>query len=209
VTEKASSTPKSSASGRLIPIRRVEGVAREMSDDALLAACAAGEAAALGALFDRHGGRVGGFLRRVLRGAENDIADLLQATFLEAQRSARRFRGQSSVSTWIIGIAANIARHHARREQRRAKVHAKLAVSQQGRVFTPGEEAERRQMLARLPAAIDALPADVRVTYVMCEIEDISGREAARAMGVCEGTIWRRLHEARNALRRMIAGETR
>ena len=209
MSEKPNPAPKSPAAGRLIPIRRVEGVAEEMSDHALLAACASGEAPALGALFDRHGDRVGGFLRRVLRGVDGDIADLLQATFLEAQRSSRRFRGHSSVSTWLIGIAANIARHHARGEQRRAKAQARLAVSQQVRVLTPGEELERRQMLARLPAAIEALPPDVRVTYVMCEIEDISGREAARALGVSEGTIWRRLHEARIALRRMIAGEPR
>ena len=209
MTEKTSPIAKLNPTGQLIPIRRVEGVPGEMSDDALLTACAAGEAAALGALFDRHGERIGGFLRRVLRSAENDVADLLQATFLEAQRSARRFRGHSSVSTWLIGIAANIARHHARGEQRRAKAQAKLAVSQQVRVRTPGEEAERRQMLERLPGAIDALPPDVRLTYVMCEIEDIPGREAARALGVSEGTIWRRLHEARNALRRMIAGEGR
>lgn len=207
MTEKPSPGARTNPTGQLIPIRRVEGVPGEMSDDALLTACAAGEAAALGALFDRHGERIGGFLRRVLRSAENDVADLLQATFLEAQRSARRFRGRSSVSTWLIGIAANIARHHARGEQRRAKAQAKLAVSPQAQVRTPGEEAERREMLERLPGAIDALPPDVRLTYVMCEIEDIPGRDAARALGVSEGTIWRRLHEARNALRRMIAGE--
>jgi RNA polymerase sigma-70 factor (ECF subfamily) len=179
-----------------------------MSDDALLAACAAGEAAALGALFDRHGERVGGFLRRVLRGRENDTADLLQSTFLEAQRSARSFRRQSSVCTWLLGIAANIARHHARGEQRRARAKAALALSHLVRPPPSADEMEQRPMLAKLAAAIDALPPDLRVTYVMCEVENVAGREASRALGVSEGTIWRRLHEARTALRRMLGAET-
>jgi RNA polymerase sigma-70 factor (ECF subfamily) len=204
---KSAPVRRSTPTGKLIPFTRVQGITGEMSDEALLTACGAGEAAALGALFDRYGERLGRFLRRVASGGDNDVPDLLQATFFEAQRSARRFRRQSSVSTWLIGIAANIVRHHIRSEQRRSKAHAAFAISQQALVVTPGEEAERRQHLTRLSEGIDALPEEIRVVYVMCEIEDISGREAARALGVSEGTIWRRMHCARESLRRVIAGE--
>jgi RNA polymerase sigma-70 factor (ECF subfamily) len=190
--------------GRMIPLRRVEGRADEMSDEALLAACAGGEAAALGALFDRHAARTERFLRRVARRGSPDVADLLQATFLEAQRSARQFRGQSTVATWIMGIAANIASHHARGEQRRQRMEAVLAAAPEARVKTPGEEAERLQLLARLSAGIAELPPELRVPYVLCELEDLTGKEAARALEISEGLLWRRLHDAKVFLRRVI-----
>jgi RNA polymerase sigma-70 factor, ECF subfamily len=193
--------------GRLIPLRRIEGSADEISDEALLTACAAGEASAMGALFDRHAARVARFLRRVSRESGPDVSDLLQATFLEAQRSARGFRGRSAVATWLLAIAANIASHYTRGERRRRHMEAALATTPKGRVKTPGEEAERSQLLARLAAGIDALPPDQRMVYVMCEIEEVTGREAANAMRISEPAVWRRLHDAKVFLRRFIEQE--
>jgi RNA polymerase sigma-70 factor (ECF subfamily) len=193
----------------LIPLRRVAGRPHELSDEALLAACAAGEAAALGALFDRHAERIAIFLRRLTRKAETDVSDLLQATFLEAQRSARQFRKQSAVRTWIMGIAAHVASHHRRGEQRRHRAEAALALSPPRPIETPGERVERRELLARLAAGIDALPRDLQVVYVMCELEDVAGKEAASVLGLSEGTLWRRLHEARQLLRAAVGGERR
>ena len=193
--------------GRLIPLRRIEGSADEISDEALLTACAAGEASAMGALFDRHAARVARFLRRVLREAGPDVADLLQATFLEAQRSAQRFGGRSTVATWLLAIAGNIAAHYSRGERRRRHMEAALATTPKGHIKTPGEEAERSQLLVRLAAGIDALPPDQRMVYVMCEIEEVTGREAASAMGISEPGVWRRLHDAKVFLRRFIEQE--
>jgi RNA polymerase sigma-70 factor (ECF subfamily) len=193
--------------GKLIPLRRVGGRADELSDEALMAAAAAGEVAALGALFDRHGARTATFLRRISRGDRADVSDLLQVTFLEVQRSSRRFRKQSRVSTWIMGIAAHVASHHRRGEQRRHRAEAALALCPSARIETPGEQVQRSELLARLSAGIDALPPELRVVYVMCEIEDVPGKEAAGVLGITEGTLWRRMHEARRALRAAIAGE--
>jgi RNA polymerase sigma-70 factor (ECF subfamily) len=195
--------------GRLIPLRRIEGSADEISDEALLTACAAGEASAMGALFDRHAARVARFLRRVSRESGPNVADLLQATFLEVQRSAKRFRGGSTVATWILAIAGNIAGHHARGERRRRHMEAALSIKPEGHVKTPSEEAERAQLLSRLAAGIDALSPDLRMIYVMCEIEEVTGREVARAMGISEPGVWRRLHDAKIFLRRFIERENK
>lgn len=193
--------------GRLIPLRRIEGYPDELSDEALLTACAAGEAPAMGALFDRHAVRVARFLRRISREPGPDIADLVQATFLEAQRSAKRFRGRSTVSTWLLAIAANIASHYTRGERRRRHMEAALATTPKDYVKTPGEDAERSQLLARLAAGIDALSPDQRMVYVMCEIEEVTGRETATAMRISEAGVWRRLHDAKVFLRRFIEQE--
>ena len=54
--------------------------------------------------------------------------------------------------------------------------------------------------------ALSALPPILRETFVLCELEDVPGPEAARALGVREGTLWWRLHEARRRLRAAVDG---
>ena len=62
--------------GRILPLRRVQGEVAEMSDEALLAACALPDAAALGALFDRFAPAVSKFLMRFLGSAHAEIDDI-------------------------------------------------------------------------------------------------------------------------------------
>ena len=52
----------------------------------------------------------------------------------------------------------------------------------------------------RMREALSALPHDLRVALVMCDLEDIPGREAAAVLQIPEGTLYRRVHEARRAL---------
>ena len=55
-------------------------------------------------------------------------------------------------------------------------------------------------MMAELMAAIEGLSYKLRVVLVMCDIEGIPGAEAAKSLGIREGTLWRRLHDARKKL---------
>lgn len=197
-----SSRPK----GTLIPIRRLAGAPREMSDQALVAACAVGDAPALGALFDRHHMAVYRFLARVTRGADDQLDDLVQSTFIEVWRSSPRYRGKGSALSWIFGIAANISRHHVRGEVRRRVVLERVASCPHPGPARPDDIATRRELIDRLHEALQHLPHDLRVAFVMCELEGTSGVDAARALGVRKGTMWRRLHEARKALRKALEG---
>ena len=193
--------------GKLLPFRRRPPVVPDMSDAALVAACTTGDPGALGALFDRYAADVYRFLGR-LRGADaRDVDDLLQVTFLEAGRVAGSFRGGASVRTWIFAIAANVVRHHARGEGRRRTVMDSFSALPQTRVESPADAAERRQLIERLAGALDDLDEDLRVAFVMCDLEEIPGVEAARALGLRPGTMWRRLHDARRRLRHAIEKE--
>jgi RNA polymerase sigma-70 factor (ECF subfamily) len=127
--------------------------------------------------------------------------DLVQATFLEVRRAARRFRGTSSVKTWILGVAANIARHQLRSERRR-RVHQAHYVERLTAVpEAPDAQVERREQLAQIARALAALPHDQQVAFILCDLEQLPGVEVARALDIPEGTLWRRLHQARKALR--------
>jgi len=192
--------------GKLVALRRVQGSTREMSDEALVAACAVGETAALGALFDRHNRCVYRFLSRLATTNADDVDDLVQTTFLEAWRSAKRFRSKGAVRSWIFGIAANVARHYVRGEIRRRTAYAGFAERPGHAATEPDTLAERRQLVGKLEVALRALPHDQRVAFVMCELEGIAGVEAARMLGIRKGTMWRRLHDARKALRAVLDG---
>jgi RNA polymerase sigma-70 factor (ECF subfamily) len=187
--------------GRLVPLQRLEGTPSEMSDEALLAACAVGDPAALGALFDRHQLAVSRFTSRLAGVHSADLDDLVSATFLEAARAARAFRGGSSVRTWIFGIAVNIARHHARGSaRRRAFLAAYADVPPAAFAPRPDEMVERQQLIERLDRVLRGLPAELRVAFVMCDLEEVTCSEAARALGLRQGTVWKRLHRARKLL---------
>ncbi len=192
--------------GKLIPLRRVQGVPEEMSDAALLAGCASGDIAALGAIYDRFHMDVWRFCSRLLSPSSPELDDLVQSTFLEVWRSASNFKGRSSVKSWVFGIANNLARHHIRKESRRRSAMALLAEAPKPTGDT-GKVAEDRLMLDRLNVALRKLPHDQRVAFVMCELEELKGVEAAKALGVRPGTLWRRLHEARKALKKALEEE--
>jgi RNA polymerase sigma-70 factor (ECF subfamily) len=191
---------------KLVPLRRVSGTVDEISEEALVAACALGDAAAMGALIDRFQAPVYRFVSRLLGSDGTDRDDVVQSTFVEVSRSAATFRGGSRVRVWIFGIAANLARNHIRSAVRRRRMEAALAAVPEPRVVRPDDEAARRELLLQLNAALSRLPHNLREAFVLCDLEDVSGRDAAATLGVREGTIWRRVHEARRALRAAIEG---
>jgi RNA polymerase sigma-70 factor (ECF subfamily) len=193
------------SSAKLVPLRRIDGAVAELSDDALLAACATGDTAALGALFDRFNIAVYRFVARLPTADEASRDDLVQATFLEARRTAARFRGSSSVKTWLLGIAANVARHQLRSERRR-RVHQAKFLERLTPVADPVEDhVDRRRLLARIAAAVAELPHDQQVAFIMCDLEQLPGVDVASALDIPEGTLWRRLHHARKAVREAVS----
>ena len=189
-------------SGKLLPFRRVSGRVDELSDRALVSAVAEGDQAALGALYDRFAGDVFRFLARLARGA--DIDDLVQMTFLEAHRSAPRFRGDSAVKTWLFGIAANLVRNHFRGEQRKRSALELLGTTAPTPGPSAGEAITLEQQRRWLAAAVASLTPALREAYVLCVIEEVPGKDAARALGIREASLWRRLTDAREALRAAI-----
>ena len=197
----------SAQGGQVVPLRRMHErrvALSDISDEALLAACGVGEDAALGALFDRHHVAIFRLISRLLRCEPAQIDDLVQSTFIEAWRSAPKYRGGGAVKSWLFGIAANLVRHYVRGERRRRDAFA--AMPEPLASHGPDISAMRAQQMDRLAAALERLPHDLRAAYVMCDLEDVSGVDAAAALGVRPGTLWRRLHDARRALREAIDG---
>lgn len=192
----------------IIPLRRVEGAPAEMSDEALVAACGTGETAALGALYDRHAASIRRFLARMSGTDDRDLDDLVQTTFEMILHAARNFDHRSSVRTWMFGIANNAARHHVRTEVRRRRLSeaATLEALAPNTASDPRREVADHRRAAQLGAAIVALPPKLRETFVLVYLEGLPGAEVAHVLDTREGTIWKRLHEARAKLRVLLEG---
>jgi RNA polymerase sigma-70 factor (ECF subfamily) len=178
--------------------------AEALSDTALVAACAVGDSAALGCLFDRYHPRVYRLVSRLVGSSTSEVDDLVQATFLEVWKGAARFRGESTALTWILGISANLSRRYARTESRRAAATDALAARPLPAGADVAAAVERRQLVSRMASALSELPHALREAFVLCDVEELSGVEAARVLEVRPGTLWRRLHEARMALREAL-----
>jgi RNA polymerase sigma-70 factor (ECF subfamily) len=202
----AKPVPEQRTGGTIVPLRRLDerrAALSEISDEALLAACAVGDSAALGALFDRHHEPVYRLISRLLRSEPSEIDDLVQTTFLEAWRSASRYSSKGSVRSFLFGIAANTVRHHVRSTRRRRDAIGDWQPPPPP-ANAPDDALARARQVNQLAVALDRLPHDLRVAYVLCDLEDIPGVEAARMLDVRAGTLWRRLHDARRALREAL-----
>ncbi len=186
---------------KLVPLRRIEGTPEEMSDQALVAACATGDSAALGALIDRFQEAVYRFVARLLGADGRERDDLVQQTFVEVAQSAARYRGASTVRVWMFGIAANLTRNHIRGAVRYRAMQNALSSIPPHTSSRPDVELADRALVAQLRVALAALPHPLREAFVLCEIEELPAAEVAGLLRTSTGTIWRRVHEARRALR--------
>lgn len=192
---------------RVIVLRPLGAQAAELSDEALVAACANADATALTALYRRHQPAISRFASRLLGGRRSEVEDLVQQVFLVAWRDANRFRADASARGWLYGITANLARRYHRSERRRGFAFLRLGWVTPTTTRAIDEAVASKQLVDKLAEALAALPHDLKVAYVMCEIEDIPGVEAAASLGVRPGTLWRRLHDARKRLRHALQGE--
>jgi RNA polymerase sigma-70 factor (ECF subfamily) len=175
------------------------------TDEQLVAMVARGDGRALGALFDRHHRGVYRFVSRLGGTDSGDLDDLVQNTFVRVGDAAGRFSGRSSVRSWIFAIASHVARDHVRAEIRRRKQVRGTDLPRPAGPERPDHGLEGREALARFRVALDGLTHDLRVAYILCELEDTPGKDAALALGIPEGTLWRRLHDVRQILRHAMS----
>ena len=164
-----------------------------------------GETAGFTPLVTRHRDRLFRFLLRRV-GDRQAAEDLAQDTFVEAFRKLHTFRGDSQLSTWLMGIALNRARNYVNRDRAKALRHQPLESLAERRDpgRTPAEATTEKITLAALRQAIDGLAEDLRETLTLVAMEGHSYDEAARITGVPVGTVKSRVYAARGILREVM-----
>lgn len=174
----------------------VRALPKVRDDQALVDGLRAGEAWARAALFDRYAPDVERILRRIL-GYElhTDMADLVHDTFVQVLQSFDHLRDAGALRGWIQSIAA----HTAYRTIRARRVRRWLRFwepSQIPDVAIDDVDPDVREAYRRTYQALDRLPADERVAFVLRYVEGMDLGQLAETCRVSLSTIKRRLARA-------------
>ena len=179
------------------------GVVGAAADEALIAAIAAGDRAAMQTLYNRHRVRVFRFAVRLVDDAAS-AEDIVSEAFVEVWRQADRFEGRSSVSTWIMSIARFKALS-VRRRRLEVEVNENLAETVADQCSSPEQillETDRR---AQLRACLSQLSPDHREIIDLVYYHDKTIEEVAAIVGVPKNTVKTRMFYARRRLAHLLA----
>jgi RNA polymerase sigma-70 factor (ECF subfamily) len=188
----------------VLPLTLPMMAAPELDED-LVVRLRAGDRDAVEQLYVAHHAAIRAFARRLV-GEPGTAEDLVHDTFVALPRAIGRYRGDASLRSFLIGVAVNHARRHLRTAMRRRRVTEQLAQVEQVRARAiDGDQAlERKRLADRLLAALDTLPLDQRVAFVLCEAEQRTSGEVAVIVQVPEGTVRTRLMHAKRKLREQL-----
>lgn len=166
----------------------------EDSDGDLLARLKAKDIAALGPLFDRHAASVHQFARRVA--PREDADDIVQETFLRVAKIAASYEARMpSARAWIVGVGYSVIRERRRAVARFIRALSSFARTESERVALP-----RGAVRNEIEKQLALLSPDKREAIVLTEVLGMTGPEAASVLGIPVGTLWTRLHHARQTL---------
>jgi RNA polymerase sigma-70 factor (ECF subfamily) len=161
---------------------------------------------AMAALYRRHLPAVKRKLAAIV-GADPELDDLIQQTFVRAFRQLDGFRGEARLSTWLQRIAINVALTHLASLRRRRWLLRPLELL--GRPVadhrpSPAELVEHSERLAALYGVLSRLKPANLVVFVLFEIEQHTIDEIAELLGLSRNTVAARLRRTRAAVTRSL-----
>jgi RNA polymerase sigma-70 factor, ECF subfamily len=187
-----------------------------LSDEALISAAKAGDRKAFTALVRRYEDTVYRFAYKLCRDREK-AEETFQDTFISVFRKLSSFDGKSKFSTWLYTVVTNncLMRHRKRRIRELEdplEVLDHPEATEDGRLAhhiapwpeTPADAVLKREMREMLEEAIEKLPEDYRVVFVLRDIEGKSTEETADILGLSVEATKSRLRRGRAFLRNVL-----
>jgi RNA polymerase sigma-70 factor (ECF subfamily) len=138
---------------------------------------------------------------RMTRNA-HDAEDLVQETCLRAFRAFDRYTPGTNIRAWLYTILHRVRTDALRRAGRQPHT-AELA--DDGPAVPPAQDALARGQ-EDVERALQRVPEAFREAVLLRDVEDLSYREIAQALGIPIGTVMSRIHRGREALRAALAG---
>ena len=130
-----------------------------------------------------------------------DAEDVAQEAFVRAHRSFRQLRDRERFRGWLVRMTWRLAIDHLRSARRRT-VREQLHV--QSSTNSTDDFAAASERAAHLWAAIDDLPAKLRIVVVLAAMDGHDIREVAALLDLPEGTVKSRLFMARKKLKERL-----
>jgi RNA polymerase sigma-70 factor (ECF subfamily) len=144
---------------------------------------------------------------------DSDVAETLtQDCFWKAYRSRGAFRGESSLNTWLMRIAVNLVRDHARSRRFQFWKNAKQAAVDSDtthewlpdRSISPEQRASVNEQVQAVWEATENLSERQRTVFVLRFVEDMNILEIAEATGLTENAVNVHLFRAVRAIRKRL-----
>ena len=177
-----------------------------LSDHDLLTRCRAADEAAWYELVRRYTKKVFAIAYR-FTGRAAEAEDLTQEVFVKVHQNLHRYRsGGAAFSTWLSTVARNhvIDDYRRRRDERRTEDPEILELTP-SREDGPLRTLERTETARLVHRGLQALPRNLRVPLVLCDLQGLSYEEAADTLGIPLGTVKSRINRGRLELARRLA----
>ena len=155
-------------------------------------------------------------LRNVAYGITLDLeesADIIQDVFLKAYMGIGKFKGESSLYTWLRRITINESLNWVRKWKRRFKWQHQSLDQEDGSSLDiesdkagPEDKVSNNQVAGILKEALDKLPEKARAVLILKEVEGLSYEEIGDLLGISKGTVSSRIFYAREKLRGYLKG---
>ena len=170
-------------------------------DARLMLAFQAGDRRAFETLFARYTGPLVGFLGRMVRD-RGRAEELAQEVFVRIYKARERYEPRATFSTWLFGIAHNLAlneldRAYRTRERPLEAGHEARQVDERP---SAEEELTAKHTAARLQRALDGLPERQRAALVLRTDQGLGYEEIADTLGTSVSSVKSLLHRARERL---------
>jgi RNA polymerase sigma-70 factor (ECF subfamily) len=185
-------------------------------DDELIREAQRGDRAAFDALVRRYDQAVLRLALHMLNN-EQDAQDVHQEAFLKAYRHLSNFRFECSFYTWLYRIVTNLCLDQMRRRKSRREDPATIVdaeggemdllsnVSDDRAMMNPSRELERKQMGARISAALDKLTPRERTVFELKHYQGLKLRTIGEMLNTTEETAKNTLFRATRKLRSNLA----
>lgn len=189
---------------------------QNISEAELVERIASGEKSAFELLMRRFNRKLYRTARSIVKD-DVEAEDVLQDAYLLAYRNIGKFRGESSLSTWLVRIVVNEAIAHTRKTARTAEIidfgagqeegDAHEAGMSEANTEQPDQIAMRIQIRQLIEKKIDALPQAFRTVFVLRALEELTVEETAGCLNIPEATVRTRYFRAKGLLREALSQE--
>jgi RNA polymerase sigma-70 factor (ECF subfamily) len=197
-------TPQALKEGRRLRGARL----RRLADEDLIELVRAGDARALGVIFDRHGGPAFSLAYRMC-GRRAAAEDIVQEAFVSLWRTRSRYDlARGSVRSWVLAVVRHRAIDSFRKESAR-KDHEVRDFGLAERLPSPArteEEVESRDDAGRVRGALEELPAEQRRVIELAYFGGFTHTEIAAILGLPAGTVKGRMRLGLSRLRTALSG---
>jgi RNA polymerase sigma-70 factor, ECF subfamily len=210
-------TQATASTARTYTQAKPESAAESAYDAQLVTRFNAGDESAFVEIMQRYHSRLFSLAHNLLRNAA-DAEEIVQDAFIRAHRGLARFRGDSSLATWLYRIALNLSRNRywyffRRRRQDSLSLERPLSEDSEATFANliaandadPAHETTTNEFISLISECMDKLEPSHREILTMRNVLDLPYEDISRALRINVGTVKSRIARARENLRKLLA----